>query len=140
MSRTLIKNIGTLISGDITNPKINADSILIVDGKISAIGSVSELAKGVDSVIDANGTTVAPGLIDSHCHVVLGDYTPRQKQMDFIQSETHGGVTTIISAGEVHLPGRPKDPAGTKALAILAAKSFLICARRRQGNWRFSNP
>ena len=33
-------------------------------------------------------------------------------------------VTTIISAGEVHLPGRPKDPAGTKALAILAAKSF----------------
>ncbi len=124
MSRTLIKNIGTLISGDITNPKINADSILIVDGKISAIGPVSELAEGVDSVIDANGTTVAPGLIDSHCHVVLGDYTPRQKQMDFIESETHGGVTTIISAGEVHLPGRPKDPAGTKALAILAAKSF----------------
>ena len=113
-----------MISGDITNPKINADSILIVDGKISAIGSVSELAEGVDSVIDANGTTVAPGLIDSHCHVVLGDYTPRQKQMDFIESETHGGVTTIISAGEVHLPGRPKDPAGTKALAILAAKSF----------------
>ena len=124
MSRTLIKNIGTLISGDITNPKINADSILIADGKISAIGPVSELAEGVDSVIDANGTTVAPGLIDSHCHVVLGDYTPRQKQMDFIESETHGGVTTIISAGEVHLPGRPKDPAGTKALAILAAKSF----------------
>jgi enamidase len=124
MSRTLIKNIGTLISGDITNPKINADSILIADAKISAIGPVSELVEEVDSVIDANGTTVAPGLIDSHCHVVLGDYTPRQKQMDFIESETHGGVTTIISAGEVHLPGRPKDPAGTKALAILAAKSF----------------
>lgn len=124
MSKTLIKNIGTLISGNIINPKINADSILIADGKISAIGSVSELADGVDLVIDANGTTVAPGLIDSHCHVVLGDYTPRQKQMDFIESETHGGVTTIISAGEVHLPGRPTDPAGTKALAILAAKSF----------------
>ena len=53
MSRTLIKNIGTLISGNIRNPKINADSILIVDGKISAIGPVSELADGVDSVIDA---------------------------------------------------------------------------------------
>ncbi|MDA8407716.1 MAG: amidohydrolase family protein [Deltaproteobacteria bacterium] len=124
MSRTLIKNIGTLISGNIRDPKIDADSILIADGKIGAIGSVSELADGFDSVIDANGTTVAPGLIDSHCHVVFGDYTPRQKQMDFIESETHGGVTTIISAGEVHLPGRPKDPAGTKALAILAAKSF----------------
>ena len=33
-------------------------------------------------------------------------------------------MTTFISAGEVHLPGRPKDPAGTKALAIVAAKSF----------------
>jgi enamidase len=33
-------------------------------------------------------------------------------------------VTTIISAGEVHLPGRPKDPAGAKALAIVAAKAF----------------
>lgn len=30
----------------------------------------------------------------------------------------------MISAGEVHLPGRPKDVTGTKALAILAAKSF----------------
>jgi enamidase len=35
-----------------------------------------------------------------------------------------GGVTSVISAGKVHLPGRPKDVAGTKALAILAAKSF----------------
>jgi enamidase len=30
----------------------------------------------------------------------------------------------VISAGEVHLEGRPKDPVGTKALAILAAKAF----------------
>jgi len=44
--------------------------------------------------------------------------------MDFIESSLHGGVTTVISAGEVHLVGRPKDVAGTKALAILAAKSF----------------
>jgi enamidase len=75
-------------------------------------------------VIDCGGATVTPGLFDSHCHVVLGDYTPRQKQTGFLESEVHGGVTTFISAGEVHLPGRPKDPAGTKALAILAAKSF----------------
>ncbi len=123
MSRMLIKNIGTLISGDITNPVMDADSLLIGDGKIVAIGSSLKLSEEA-AVIDANGTTVVPGLIDSHCHVVLGDYTPRQKQMGFIESETHGGVTTIISAGEVHLPGRPKDPAGTKALAILASKSF----------------
>jgi enamidase len=74
--------------------------------------------------MDIGGMTITPGLIDSHCHPVLGDFTPRQKMMDFIESSLHGGVTTVISAGEVHLPGRPKDVAGTKALAILAAKSF----------------
>jgi enamidase len=74
--------------------------------------------------MDVGGMTVTPGLIDSHCHPVLGDFTPRQKMLDFIESSLHGGVTTVISAGEVHLPGRPKDVAGTKALAILAAKSF----------------
>src|SRR5690349_20727 len=36
----------------------------------------------------------------------------------------NGGVTTAISAGEVHLPGRPKDVIGLKALAIVAAKAF----------------
>ena len=125
MPSVLIKNIGTLISGDIANPVLDADAILIENGKISKIGKESELASSpADSVIDADGSTITPGLIDSHCHVVLGDFTPRQNQMGFLESEVHGGVTTMISAGEVHLPGRPKDPAGTKALAILAAKSF----------------
>jgi enamidase len=63
-------------------------------------------------------------LIDSHCHSVFGDFTPRQLTINFLESALHGGVTTAISAGEVHLPGRPKDPAGVKALAVLAAKSF----------------
>ncbi|MGD9817643.1 MAG: amidohydrolase family protein [Desulfomonilaceae bacterium] len=125
MTAKLIKNIGTIVTGDITNPIIKGDAILIQDGKIAAIGSSHELVKeSVETTIDAGQSTVTPGLIDSHCHVVLGDYSPRQHQIGFLESETHGGVTTIISAGEVHLQGRPKDPAGTKALAILAAKAF----------------
>ncbi len=125
MATTLIKGIGTLISGDINNPVLDADAIFVADGKIKKIGKAAELeALGPETVVDASGSTITPGLIDSHCHVVLGDYTPRQNQVGFLESEVHGGVTTIISAGEVHLPGRPKDPAGTKALAILAAKSF----------------
>jgi enamidase len=125
MSSILIKNIGTMISGDIANPILDADAILIEDGKISKIGKTADFeSSAVDSIIDADGSTITPGLIDSHCHVVLGDFTPRQNQIGFLESEVHGGVTTMISAGEVHLPGRPKDPAGTKALAILAAKSF----------------
>jgi enamidase len=120
-----LKNIGTIVSGDITHPIIQADAILIEDGKIRQVGWIDAMrAETAQTVIDCSGTTVTPGLIDSHCHNVFGDYTPRQQQTGYIESAVHGGVTTFISAGEVHLPGRPKDPAGTKALAILAAKSF----------------
>jgi len=36
----------------------------------------------------------------------------------------NGGVTTMISAGEVHLPGRPKDVVGLKAMAVTAQRAF----------------
>ena len=125
MSKVLLKNIGIIVSGDISNPILKGNAILIEDGKIKQCGQEGDLdTDGTEMMIDCDGATVTPGLFDSHCHVVLGDYTPRQKQTGFLESEVHGGVTTFISAGEVHLPGRPKDPAGTKALAILAAKSF----------------
>ncbi len=121
----MIKNIGTLVSGDISNPILKADTLFIEGGLIQSIGFEKDLEKErVDQVMDIGGMTLTPGLIDSHCHPVLGDFTPRQKMLDFIESSLHGGVTTMISAGEVHLPGRPKDVAGTKALAILSAKSF----------------
>jgi enamidase len=125
MSKWILRNIGTIVSGDIANPVLEGDAICIEEGKISGIGRFEDMEPGKgDTVVDCQGTTVTPGLIDSHCHVVLGDFTPRQNQIGFLESEVHGGVTTFISAGEVHLAGRPKDPAGTKALAILAAKAF----------------
>ena len=125
MSSVLLKNIGTIVSGDIGNPVLDGDAIFVQDGKIRGFGPEAALdVSDADVTIDCAGSTVTPGLFDSHCHVVLGDFTPRQNQIGFLESEVHGGVTTFISAGEVHLPGRPKDPAGTKALAILAAKSF----------------
>jgi enamidase len=55
---------------------------------------------------------------------VAGDWTPRQNQLGWIDSCLHGGVTTMISAGEVHTPGRPKDIVGLKAMAITAQRSF----------------
>jgi enamidase len=115
-------NIGRLVSGDIARPLLDADSLLIEDGVITAVGR--GLDASADTVIDARATTVMPGLIDSHIHPVFGDFTPRQRTVDFIDSAMHGGVTTAISAGEVHLPGRPKDIVGLKALAIVAAKAY----------------
>jgi enamidase len=120
--RTLIKNIGQLVSGDIERPLLDADSVLIADGKFHTVGR--GLDGAADIVVDAKGSTLIPGLIDSHCHPVFGDFTPRQRTMDFIESGLNGGLTTMISAGEVHLPGRPKDIVGLKALAIVAAKAY----------------
>ncbi|MBC7347936.1 MAG: Enamidase, partial [Clostridia bacterium] len=125
MTTIAVKNIGTLVSGDWQKPLLPADTIVIREGKIAAVGGEELLAQGhFDRVIDAQGMTVIPGLIDSHVHPVLGDFTPRQKTLDFIESSLHGGVTSMISAGEPHTPGRPRDPVGVKALAILAARSF----------------
>ena len=120
--KTVIRNIGALVSGDIRRPLLDADSIRIDGGRIAAVGK--GLDGDADTVIDAKGSTVVPGLIDSHCHPVFGDFTPRQRTVDFIDSGLNGGLTTMISAGEVHLPGRPKDIVGLKALAIVATKAY----------------
>jgi enamidase len=119
-------NVGALATGILTAPRLEAEAILVEDGRIAAIGAAARTgASAADVVVDCRGTTVMPGLIDSHCHVVLGDYTPRQKTVDFLDSYVHGGITSVVSAGEgVHAPGRPHDPAAVKALAIAAAKCF----------------
>jgi enamidase len=116
-------NIAKILSGDIAAPVAEGNTILMEDGKITAIGTGGN-AGDVDVAIDAGGMMAMPGLIDSHVHITFGDYTPRQKTVGFLESYTHGGVTTCISASEVHVPGRPRDPAGVKALAIAARKSF----------------
>lgn len=123
--KTVIKNIGLILSGDLQNPILSGDTIMSIDGKISAVGFANDIDTDLaDTLIDAKGTTVTPGLIDSHVHPVIGDWTPRQNQMGWIDSCMNGGVTTMISAGEVHLPGRPKDIVGLKAMAITAQRSF----------------
>src|SRR5678816_860153 len=120
--RTLIKGIGQIVSGDIERPLLDGGSLVIDDGKFLAVGR--GLDGEADTVIDAHGSTVIPGLIDSHCHPVFGDFTPRQRTLDFIESGLNGGLTTMISAGEVPLPGRGEDVVGLKALAIVAAKAY----------------
>ena len=125
MTKLMIRNIGQIVSGDIDQGMLEGDTIVANEGRISFVGWERDADGGaVDVNVDARGTTVIPGLIDSHVHVVLGDYTPRQKTVDFIDSYLHGGITSMISAGEIHAPGRPTDVAGVKALAVVAAKCF----------------
>ena len=116
--RTTIVNIGTIVSGDWRQPLTDGDSVSMIDGRIDSVGLVSERSiRDSDVVIDADGATVCPGLIDSQVHITFGDYTPRQKTVGYLESYLHGGTTTSISASEVHVPGRPSDPEGVKARA-----------------------
>lgn len=123
--KLVIRNIGLVLSGDLARPILDADTVVSVDGRIAAIGRERDLdCDDATTVIDANGMTLTPGLIDSHVHPVAGDWTPRQNQLGWIDSCLHGGVTTMISAGEVHTPGRPRDIVGLKALAVAAQRTF----------------
>ena len=124
-SRLVIRNIGLVLSGNLEQPILDADTVVAVDGKITVVGKEKDVeTEGATLIIDARGTTLAPGLIDSHVHPVAGDWTPRQNQIGWIDSYLHGGVTSMISAGEVHTPGRPKDVVGLKAMAIFAQRAF----------------
>jgi enamidase len=123
--KLVIRNIGLLLTGDLASPIGSADTVVAVDGRIAAIGRAKDLdTDGADAIIDAGGTALAPGLIDSHVHPVAGEWTPRQNQLGWVESCLHGGVTTMISAGEVHMPGRPKDITGLKAFAIASQRIF----------------
>ncbi len=121
--KLVIKNVGLLLSGDLARPILDGDAVIVVDGRIAAIGRLNDLdTSGAATTIDAKGTALAPGLIDSHVHPVCGDWTPRQNQIGWIDSCLNGGVTTMVSAGEVHMPGRPKDILGLKAAAVTAER------------------
>jgi enamidase len=123
--KVVIRNVGLMLSGDIDAPILDADTVVVQDGTIVAVGRAADCdTDRATTTIDARGTALCPGLIDSHVHPVFGDWTPRQNQLGWIESCLNGGVTTMISAGEVHLPGRPKDVVGVKALAITAQRAF----------------
>lgn len=132
--RTAIVNIGTIVSGDWEQPIAHGDTIVMAGGRIESVGTATAGAiESCDVVIDADGATAAPGFIDSHVHITFGDYTPRQRTVGYLESYLHGGVTTAISASEVHVPGRPTDADGVKALALAAQRCF---ATYRPGGMR----
>jgi enamidase len=120
-----IVNIEGSHRGDLVGSPIDGDAIVCADGRIEWIGSSADVSpEDHHEVLDAQGAALIPGLIDSHVHITFGDFTPRQLTVGYLESYLHGGVTTAISASEVHVPGRPVDPTGVKALAIAAQRCF----------------
>src|SRR6266478_5508153 len=95
--KLVIRNIGLLLSGDLQRPILDADTVVVKDGKIAAIGREKDVdTEGATRVIDANGTTLAPGLIDSHVHPVAGDWTP--ERCGRRESDGDYGATRVCGA------------------------------------------
>src|SRR5690606_24971812 len=67
--KVVIRNIGLMLSGDIDRPILDADTIVVNDGLIVAVGREADCdTSQPDTLIDARATCVCPGLIDSHVH------------------------------------------------------------------------
>lgn len=87
----LIKN------GRVMDPETGFDKvtdIVLSDGKIKSIGKVEQI--DYDQIIDAEGMTVAPGLIDVHVHFRDPGFTHKEDLETGSKAALHGGVTTVV--------------------------------------------
>ena len=119
----LIKNIGEFFTGDLARPTAPVKSILI-DGRQDRRHRPAGRQAKADKVLDAAGGAVMPGLVDGHVHPVFGEWTPAQDAIGWIGNYLHGGTTSMISAGELHIPGIDYDnltPELVTSLAVVTA-------------------
>jgi len=103
MPKLLITNIGELFTGDFAAPRSDARTLVVEDGRIAAIGGPPPA--DCDATLDAAGGAVMPGIVDGHVHPMLGEWTPTQDASGWIHNYLHGGITSMVSAGELHVPG-----------------------------------
>lgn len=90
MGRILIKR------GRLVNPADGTDKvcdILIDDGKIAEIAE--EIPGETESVLDASGKIVMPGLIDLHVHLREPGFEYKETIETGTKAAAHGGVTSI---------------------------------------------
>ena len=101
----------TILTG--AGERINNGSVLLQDGKISAIGAAGAVTapEGVQT-IDADGKWVTPGIIDNHSH--LGDYPSPSTA-----STSDGNEATSPNTSQVWAEHSvwPQDAGFTRALA-----------------------
>ena len=132
MSSLLIHNIGEFFTGDIAKPMAPVKSLLVENGKVAALDPKGEIK--ADTIIDAKGSAVLPGLVDGHVHPVMGEWTPTQNAIGWVGNYLHGGTTTMVSAGELHAPGLDYNNLTPELVTSLAEVT-----RQTTGRIRWSN-
>jgi enamidase len=124
MASLYLHNIGEFYSGRLGAGIAPVRALAIADGRIEALDPAR--TSGYDAVLDAAGGAVAPGLVDGHVHPVLGEWTPTQDALGWIGNYLHGGTTSMVSAGELHVPGLDYGaltPELVTSLAVLTAQT-----------------
>ena len=104
-----------LTGGRVIDPANNFDAIadvLLLDGKISAIGKKLSAPAGVET-FDAKGKIVSPGLIDLHVHLREPGQTAKENIASGTAAAARGGFTSVVC-----MPNTSPaiDNAGTVAL------------------------
>ena len=121
MSKTIIRNIGIIVSGDHEKPLIAGDTICTDGAKIVFAGPEAEAPKLDYTLdIDANGLTVCPGIIDADAHPPLANYLSEFKAYDWVDNYAAAGITSLVSVGSNMFPGAAADVASAKAQAVFS--------------------
>lgn len=128
MTTTLITDIDVLVTGEPDGRVVRETQLVVEDGIITAVGG--DLA-APDRVVSAGGLSVIPGLVDGHVHPAFGEWTPAQNAIGWVHNYLHGGTTTMVSAGELHVPGLAFDELNPELVVSLAVTSLGTTGRMR---------
>jgi len=131
MATTLIVNIGEFFTGDLKEPVGDVTSVRIDGDRITALNPPADTVR--DRTIDAHGSAVMPGVIDGHVHPVFGEWTPTQNTIGWIGNYVHGGTTSMVSAGELHVPGLDYNNLTPELMTSLALLAKATTGRVRWG-------
>ncbi len=104
-----------LTGGRVIDPANRFDSavdVLILDGKISAVGKNLSAPAGTET-LDAAGKIVCPGLIDLHVHLREPGQTAKENLATGTAAAARGGFTSVVCMPNT---SPPIDNAGTVAL------------------------
>ncbi|WP_197382698.1 amidohydrolase family protein [Mycolicibacterium mengxianglii] len=128
MTTLLIEDIGLLVHGDPAVAPETDTTLWIEDGRIAGVGTEHGAP---DQVLSAGGLTVMPGLVDGHVHPTFGEWTPAQDAIGWIGNYLHGGTTSMVSAGELHIPGLAFDALTPELVLSIAITSKHTTGRMR---------
>jgi dihydroorotase len=87
-----------LTGGRVIDPANKFDSsadVLIIDGKISAVGKNLSTPKGIE-IFDASREIICPGLIDLHVHLREPGQTAKENLATGTAAAARGGFTSVV--------------------------------------------